>query len=599
MKEKSQVNAKIENIRHSLAHLLAMAVLKKFPDAKLGIGPVIENGFYYDFALPRPITDADLPEIEKTMREIIAERMAFFGQKVTPAKAKKIFAKQPFKLDLIKDFVKEKKPPTIYYTCPPSSKFQIPSSDCFTDLCRGGHVENTLEINPDAFRLAKIAGAYWKGNEKNTQLTRIYAVAFETKEELDKHLAMLADAEKRDHRVLGERLGIFMFSQKVGQGFPLWLPNGEVIKHELQEYMRKKEEAAGYRYVATGALASGELYDASGHKSYFGEDMYRLTDIEEKELFVKPMNCPHHHVMYQRLVTSYRDLPLRLAEAGAIYRNERSGTLYGLIRVRGPITQNDAHVYITEEQLEQEFINVIKLMKEVYRDVGIANYWFRLSLPDFKGKNRKKFGGDPKLWKWASDLMLNAAKNAGIEIVPAHGEAAFYGPKLDVQIRNVFGKEDTLATSQIDILVPKRMGLTYVDASGEEQNPIVIHQAILGAYERFVAFLLEQTAGNLPFWLSPTQVGVLLITDEVREYGIKIANELRTRTFRISVDDRSETIGKKIREAEMRKIPYLLVIGKREAEAATVSVRKRGKGDIGSMPLKQLITHISDRANKI
>src|SRR3989344_4173197 len=569
---------RLEAARHSLAHLLAMAVLKKFPSAKLGIGPTIENGFYYDFKLPKAISEEDLRGLEATMRALVGEKLDFEGEKVTAAEAKRRFKDQPFKLDLIKEYAKEGRELTVY------------RSGNFTDLCKGGHITNTAAINPDAFKLTKIAGAYWRGDEKKPQLTRIYGVAFTTKKELDEHLAALAEAEKRDHRRLGEELGIFMLSEKVGAGFPLWLPNGEIVKHELQEYLRRKEVAAGYRYVSTGALASGALYEASGHKKYFKDDMYRLLDIEGKELFVKPMNCPHHHVMYQKLVQSYRDLPLRLAEPGGIYRNERSGTLHGLMRVRGPITQNDAHIYVARNDLEKEFAGVLGLLKEIYRELELKNYWFRLSLPDFAGKNKAKFGGDKPLWEWAADVIREAAKRSGIEVVEAPGEAAFYGPKLDIQMQNVLGKEDTIATIQVDVLVPKRMGLIYINKEGKEEHPIVIHRAIVGSYERFIAFLLEQTAGRLPFWLAPVQVAVLTVSDKATRYAEEVFRNLAARGVRTALEASADTIGKKIRASELQKIPYLLIVGEREAQSKTVAVRERGKGDLGNATLAEFLS---------
>lgn len=563
----------IDDIRHTLAHVLAAAVLKKFPKAKLGIGPVIENGFYYDFKLPRPISNDDLPELGKEMRRIIAQGLPVTGKKITPAQAKKVFKDQPFKLDLIKEFAKGRKQLTTYAL-----------GDLFTDLCKGGHADTTRAINPDAFTLTHVAGAYWRGSEKNPQLTRIYGLAFVTKEELKNHLAILEEAKKRDHRVLGEQLQIFMFSELVGPGFPLWLPNGEHIKHTLQEYMREKEEKYGYRYVSTPVLTQGALYERSGHKQYFSEDMYTFNDPDGVEMYVKPMNCPHTHMVYEKLVQSYRDLPMRLAEPGTIYRFERSGTLTGLIRVRGAITQNDAHIYVTPDQVAEEFEKVIALFREVYRELNIQDYWFRLSLPDFKDK-KAKFGGNVKKWKWASERIRAVLEKSGMQFEEAVGEAAFYGPKLDVQIKNVLGKEDTIATAQVDILVPERMKLAYVNAAGKKETPIVIHRAILGSYERFVAFLLEQTAGNLPIWLSPIQAAIVPVSEKFAAYAARVAETLRESGIRVEMNDADETLGKRIRKVAGRKIPYTLIVGEKEQDNTTVNLRGRGNIQEGEMAI--------------
>ncbi len=574
-------NENLDAVRHSLAHLLAAAVLKKYPKTKLGIGPTIENGFYYDFQFPQPISELELKDFEKEMRRLINQKLDFKGEKLTPAKAKKMFRGQPFKQELIKEFTKEKKKLTAYHT-----------GDIFTDLCRGGHVKNTKEINPEAFKLTHLAGAYWRGSEKNPMLTRIYGLAFRAKKELDDHLKILEEAKKRDHRVLGERLKIFAFSDQVGPGFPLWLPNGEFIKHQLQEYMREKEEAQGYQYVSTPVLTQENLYQRSGHKQYFAEDMYKFEDPDGVEMYVKPMNCPHTHMIYEKLVQSYRDLPLRLAEPGTIYRFERSGTLTGLIRVRGAITQNDAHIYVTPEQLAREFQKVLELFKEVYSELGIKDYWFRLSLPDFKNK-KNKFGGNLKMWKWASEQIRRSLEKSGMKFEEAVGEAAFYGPKLDVQAKNVLGKEDTIATAQVDILVPERMGLAYINEEGQKETPIVIHRAIMGSYERFIAFLLEQTAGNLPLWLSPVQIVILPISEKQNSYAEEVAKELKDNGFRVRVNMDNSTVGKRIRESEMQKIPFILVVGENEKASKTVSVRQREKGNLGEMMLEKFMDNLN------
>lgn len=543
------------NIRHSLSHVLAMAVLEVFPEATLAIGPPIENGFYYDFDLPRPLTPEDLPDLQKRMERIVSENIAFTSRKESLAEAEKLLAGQPYKLELLKELGEKGETEVGFYT-----------SGGFTDMCKGPHVATTSEIKPKSFRLSHTAGAYWRGNEKNAMLQRIYGLAFSTEQELKEYDVMMEEAKKRDHRVLGPQLGIYMLSEEVGAGFPLWMPKGETVKYLLQEYMRKKEQARGYQYVSTPAIANEKLYQRSGHATYYADDMFKFTDSEGVTFYIKPMNCPHHHMIYEKLALSYRDLPIKLAEAGGIYRHERSGTLSGLIRVRGTITQNDSHIYVTPAQLKAEFLDVLALFKEVYSEVGLTNYWFRLSLPDFSNE-KGKYGGDQQKWEEASQAIREALQEFGTPFVEAEGEAAFYGPKLDVQVKNVTGKEDTIATSQVDILVPERMGLKYTDEHGEEQVPIVIHRAILGSYERFTAFLIEQTAGNFPFWLAPVQVSVLSVSDQCNEIAGELGKLLSDAGIRVEVDTSSESVGKKIRAASMQKVPLKLVVGQQEGES--------------------------------
>ncbi len=571
----------LHKVRHSLAHLLAASVLKKFPDAELGIGPIIEDGFYYDFKLPRTLTPEDLKEFETSMRELAKQELSFKKKIIEQSEASLILKNQSFKLELAKELSEKKSPLSFYET----------GKNTFIDLCAGPHVKNTKEIDPEGFKLMKIAGAYWRGDSKREQLQRIYGVAFNSKKELDEYLARLEEAQKRDHRVLSEKMGIFMFSDTVGAGYPLWLPNGEIIKHELIEYMRTKEESCGYKYVSTPILTHGALYERSGHKQFYGENMYHFIDPEGVETFIKPMNCPHTHMIYEKLVTSYRDLPLRLAEAGGIYRFELSGTLTGLIRVRGAITQNDSHIYVAPTDLKNELKKVIELFRDVYSEVGLKDYSFRLSLPDFNKKGGK-FGGDKKLWQWAADELSSVLKESGLPYTEAIGEAAFYGPKLDVQAKNVMGKEDTIATAQVDILVPKRMGLNYVDDNGQKQNPIVIHRAILGSYERFIAFLLEQTAGRLPLWLSPIQTVILPIGEAHQSYANEILIQLKSNKIRAAVFSENATLGKRIREAEMQKIPYILIVGDKELALKQISIRHSAKGDLG-------VTNIQDLSDKL
>jgi len=598
------MNQKLENIRHSLAHLLASAVLKIDPQAKLGIGPITENGFYYDFLFSIKVDESLLYKLEEIMKDLIKQNLKFIGKKISFQKAKKIFKNQPFKLELLKDLkkygttdfheiqlikAKKKKIKKI-------SKVTIYQTGDFIDLCRGGHIKNTKEINPEAFKLIKIAGAYWRGDAKNPMLTRIYGVAFENKKELDEYLKRQEIAEKYNHRVLGEKLKIFIISPYVGKGLPLLLPKGEIIKNILINFMREKEEKYGYLYVSTPHIASYKLYEKSGHLKYYQNDMYKVVDPEGEDFYLKPMNCPHHHMIYQYLVKSYNDLPLRLAEAGAVYRVEKSGETYGLMRVRGPITQNDSHIYVKEDQLEEEFLKVLDLFKEVYDELKVfKNYWFRLSLPDFSGKNKEKYGGDLKLWQWASKIISYACKKKEINLVKGLGEAAFYGPKLDIQIKNIYGKEETLATIQIDILIPKRMGLTYIDKNNKEKNPIVIHRAILGSYERFIGFLLEVTKGDLPFWLSPIQVLVLPILKNHQNYAEEVFKKLKENNFRTEIWPAEETLSKRILLAEEEKIPIVLVIGDKEVKNNTCSLREKYKGNLGEKKVDEIIKFLKEK----
>lgn len=594
----------LEKIRHSLAHLLASAFLQIDPKAKLGIGPTTENGFYYDFLPSRKIDESILPELEKIMKDLISKNLKFLGFKKSFAQAKKIFQDQPFKLELLQDLKKygTTEFEQIQLIKAKKAKVQkinqvtVYQTGEFIDLCRGGHVKTTKEINSDAFKLMKMAGAYWRGDEKNPMLLRIYGVAFETKNELEEYLAKEKYAEENNHRVLGEKLKIFLISQEVGKGLPLLLPRGEKIKQILVNFLREKEEKYGYTYVATPHLASANLYQLSGHLKYYQNEMYKIVDPEGDIYFVKPMNCPHHHMIYQRLVRSYRDLPLRLAEAGAVYRFEKSGETYGLMRVRGPISQNDSHIYLTENDLAKEFNLVLDLLFEVYDDIKvIKNYWFRLSLPDFSGANKDKYGGDLKLWQWASRVIKNVCQERKINLTKGIGEAAFYGPKLDMQIKNIFGKEETVATIQVDILVPKRMNLVYIDAKNNLKHPIIIHRAILGSYERFIGFLLEATGGNLPLWLAPLQVVILPIAERNNKYAQYILNILRENKIRAEIYLAEETLSKRILRVESEKIPFIVILGEKEEKSKTLAIRQHQRGDLGTKNINAFLNFLKKK----
>ena len=570
----------LDNIRHSLAHLLAAAVLKKFPKAKLGIGPTIENGFYYDFLLPRNLTPEDLKEFEKTIKWLITQNLPFSGKKVTPATAKKTFEDQLFKLDLIKEFTKDKKPLSIYYT-----------GKEFFDLCRGGHVKNTSEINPDAFKLTHIAGAYWRGSEKNPQLQRIYGLAFTTKKELEEYLKMQEEAKKRDHREIGKKQKLFIFDDLIGSGLPLWLPNGTIIKNEIEKFAVEMEEKYGYRRVATPHIAKQKLFETSGHLPYYADSMFPPMKLDDGNYYLKAMNCPLHHLIYKSEPRSYRDLPLRFAEYGTVYRNELSGTLAGLLRVR-MLSMNDAHIYCRADQIEEEFKKVMELTIQYFGVFGLKNYSFRLSLWD--PKNKKKYINEPKNWKMAEDILRNVLKNLGVKFTEVKNEAAFYGPKVDIQYKSVGGREETMSTIQLDFAAKKRFDLIYHDKDSKENDEVfVIHRAPLSTHERFIAYLIEHYAGEWPTWLAPSQVKILPVSEKFSSYGEKVLSELKQNSIRAEISEANETLGKRIRETEIEKVPYTLVVGEREMKDENVNVRKRGKKETETISLQSFIAKIA------
>jgi len=570
----------IEKIRHSLAHLLAAEIKKAYPRVKLGMGPAIENGFYYDFDFGGSAQEnvnflktQDLKKIEKAMRESILKKILFKKKNISKSEAKKIFKDQPYKIELINDL--------------PGSIVSIYQSGDFIDLCKGPHIKSTDEIDVNAFTLTKTAGAYWRGSEKNPMLTRIYGLAFLTKKELDDYLKQQEEIEKRDHRVLGEKLEIFMIDENIGKGLPLYLPNGYFIRRQLENYIYNIEQDNGYLHVLTPHLAKEGLYKTSGHLAHYKDDMYSPIDIEGEKYYLKPMNCPHHHSIYKHQIRSYKDLPLRIAELGTVYRFERSGVLSGLIRVRG-FTQNDAHIYTTPEKLEEEIMNILKLHQQVFKDFKIEDYWYRLSLPDFKNKN--KFGDvkNKKMWNKGSNILRKCLEKNNVKFIEAKGEASFYGPKIDIQIKDIHGKEDSIATIQVDYYSSSKFNLEYIDENNKKQPPIIIHRAIFGSFERFIAFLLEKTAGYLPFWLVPVQVAIINIGLKHQEYAEKVLDVLKKNNIRAKIES-EDAVSKRIRNGEIKKIPYLLIIGDREMNSQTVSVRKTGKGDIGQMNLKKFL----------
>ncbi len=602
---------KLQIMRHSMAHVMATAIQQKWPKTKFGVGPAVENGFYYDVDLgDDSLSEDDLADLEKEMKKIIKADQPFEKSELSIDEAL-VWAKdsqQPYKEELLNDLMRAgttvakdldaDELGTITGGDSKVDKVSFYKNGSFTDLCRGPHVESTGKVG--AFKLMRVSGAYWRGKEGNPQMQRIYGVAFETEKELRQHLNMLEEAKKRDHRVIGEKLNLFFLSDIVGAGLPLMMPKGEIIKKTLMDYMRSKEEARGYQYVSTPVLTQRKLYELSGHADYFLDDMY-ATEIDEEgnQFFLKPMNCPHHHMIYNKMVESYRDLPLRLSEHAGLYRYELSGTLTGLIRMRGPITQNDSHTYVTKDQLKQEFKDVLELFREVYQETGIDDYWFRLSLPDF---DKDKFVDDPKKWDFAAEVIREVLEESGLPYVEGVGEAAFYGPKVDVQTRNVLGKEDTIATVQLDILVPERMDLTYVDVDGQKKYPYIIHKSIMGAFERFMAFLLEKTAGNLPVWLAPEQIRLVTVNQE--EPTVKCAENILEKAkklgLRVYLDNSSESVGKKIRESEIMKVPYTLVIGEKEIESGNVMPRIRSDISAGAsnetVSIEQFLETVANEA---
>ncbi|MBU6500279.1 MAG: threonine--tRNA ligase [Patescibacteria group bacterium] len=582
--------SKIEAIRHSLAHLLAAAVLKKFPDAKLGIGPTIDNGFYYDFLLPRTLTPEDLKELEKTMRGLAHQNLPFSGKEVTAAEAKKVFKDQQFKLDLIKEFSNPpadgKKPLTIYYT-----------GDAFFDLCRGGHVENTKEIPADAFKLDKIAGAYWRGDEKNPQLQRIYGLAFETKKELEDYLKLREEAAKRDHKILGKKLRLFVFSPEVGPGLPMYTPRGNAIRETLLNYIAGLKRSRGYSFVWTPHLAKKQLYIKSGHLGKYDAMLPPIKIEDDEELVVKPMNCPHHFAIYNSEPHSYRDLPFRIAENATDYRNEKSGELNGLFRVRS-LTQDDTHHIIRHDQIASEIDTILGLTREVYENFGFKNYKVEISTWD--PKNKKKYFGTEKAWEEAQNSLIAGAKRWNAPYKVVEGEAAFYGPKIDIRVEDALGRDWQLTTVQLDYNQPENFDMTYTDDKGGKARPVVIHAAILGSVDRFMGVIIEHFAGAFPLWLAPVQVSILPISEKQNKYCSAILEKLSASGVRAEMPDANESLGKRIREAEIMKVPYVLVAGEKEEKNGTINVRHYKRGQEGEIDIENLLEKISSEIkNKV
>ena len=563
-------NERLQRLNHSGAHLLAQAVKHLYPNAKFWVGPVIEEGFYYDIDLGNvTLTEEDLPKIEKEMKKIVKDGKKIIRHELTRQEALEMFKNDEYKIDLI-----ERMPEDEVITCY--------SQGDFTDLCRGPHVESTKELKH--FKLLKVSGAYYKGDSKNKMLQRIYGICFDTEEELQKHLEFLEDCKQRDHRKLGKDLGIFMFSELVGKGLPMWLPNGFTVRQNLVNYIMNKEISLGYKHVMTPSLGNVDLYKTSGHWDHYKEDMFPAMELDDEAYVLRPMNCPHHMMMFKNSLHSYRDLPVRIAEIANDFRYEASGAVCGIERTRA-FTQNDSHIFCRLDQIKDEFQGVVKLILDVYKDFGFNDYEFRLSLRD-KNDKEKYFDND-EMWDKAENELRKVLTELNIPFYEAEGEAAFYGPKLDVQVKSAIGHDVTLSTCQLDFLLPERFELTYIDEEGKKVRPVVIHRAILGSLDRFIAFLLEETKGALPLWLAPVQVNIIPVSSEHQlDYAYEVKEILEKSGIRVEVDARNEKLGYRMRESQTKKIPYTLVLGDNEKENKTVTYRKHGSSD------KETLNHL-------
>ncbi|WP_425288035.1 threonine--tRNA ligase [Priestia megaterium] len=575
----------LEIMRHSTAHLMAQAIKRLYKDTKvqLGVGPVIENGFYYDIDMEESITPEDLGKIEKEMKKIVNSNIEIERKEVSREEAIQLFKEvgDELKLELID-------------AIPAGEKVTIYQQGEFFDLCRGVHVPSTGKIKE--FKLLSVAGAYWRGDSDNQMLQRIYGTAFFTKADLDEHLRLLEEAKERDHRKLGKELNLFTNSQKVGQGLPLWLPKGATIRRIIERYIVDKEVSLGYQHVYTPVLGSVELYKTSGHWEHYQDDMFPAMEMDNEDLVLRPMNCPHHMMVYKQGIHSYRELPIRIAELGTMHRYEMSGALSGLQRVRG-MTLNDAHIFVRPDQIKEEFIRVVRLVEAVYKDFGFENYSFRLSYRD--PADTEKYFDDDAMWEKAQSMLKDAMDELDLDYYEAEGEAAFYGPKLDVQVKTALGKEETLSTVQLDFLLPERFDLTYVGEDGKQHRPVVIHRGVVSTMERFVAFLIEEYKGAFPTWLAPVQVQVIPVSPTVHlEYAKKVQEQLQLAGIRVELDSRDEKIGYKIREAQMQKIPYMLVVGDKEVEDKAVNVRKYGEQNSETVDFQAFLQNVKAEASR-
>ncbi|MFQ6608318.1 MAG: threonine--tRNA ligase [Fidelibacterota bacterium] len=568
---------------HSTSHLMAQAVKQLFPKTKVTIGPTIENRFYYDFDKETPFTEEDLSKIEERMKELAAEGLKIQRHELSRKDALKLFKEmgESYKEEII-DEISE------------SDTISAYSQGDFIDLCRGPHVPATDFIK--FFKLLNISGAYWRGDEKNKMLQRIYGTAFPTKKQLKQYLFLLEEAKRRDHRKIGKEMELFTFDDEVGPGLPLWLPKGAIIIDELEKLAKQTEQKAGYQRVRTPHLTKGTLYEKSGHLQHYKDSMYPAMDVDGIDYYIKPMNCPHHHKIYAATPKSYRDLPIRLAEYGTCYRYEKSGQLFGLMRVRS-MQMNDAHIYCTEDQFKDEFLDVCKMYMEYFSIFDIEKYEMEFCTHSPEGLG-KKYINEPELWIKTEQAVREALNEGNINYLEIPGEAAFYGPKIDVQVWSAIGKKFTLATNQVDFAIPSKFDLTYTNEKNEEETPLCIHRAPLGTHERFIGFLIEHFAGDFPLWLAPIQVAVLSISEKTSDYAIQVGNQLKEASIRNEVDIRADKIGAKIRKAEIRKINVMFIVGEKEAQTKTVSVRRRFQGDLGSRSLNDIITELQKEINE-
>lgn len=574
--------AQIDHIRHSLSHLLATAVKEWDPDVRLAIGPTIDTGFYYDFELTRPLSEKDFPALEKRMRALIKEKLSFERIDATGAQAREEFHNQPYKLELIDELERNNEKITLY------------QSGAFIDLCRGGHVEKTSEIDPKSFKLDRVAGAYWRGSEKNKMLTRVYGLAFESEERLQAYLVGREEAKRRDHRKLGVELDLFTFSELVGGGLPLWTPKGTWLRHLLDRFVWELRRARGYERVEIPHITKKELYETSGHWQKFSDELFRMKTRDGHEFAMKPMNCPHHTQIYARRQWSYRDLPQRYANTTMVYRDEQTGELSGLLRVRA-ITQDDAHVFCRVLQAKEEIVKIWDIVTEFYAKTGGFSLTPRLSLHD--PERQEKYLGNRETWGAAEDMLREIVREKGATATEAVGEAAFYGPKIDFLATDSLGRQWQLATIQLDMNLPERFDLFCINENGEKERIVIIHAAIMGSLERYISVLIEHLGGSFPVWLSPLQVKVLPIGEAHLEYARGVFEALRGADIRAELDDSSETLGRKIRNAKLEKVPYFLVIGDKEVENETVTVEGR-EGQVGAMALEDFIARVWDEVNK-
>lgn len=566
---------KVETLRHSLAHIMAYAVQEIYPETKFGIGPVIENGFYYDFDLPKSISEKNLGTIEKKMKEIIKKDLPFEKKSISKTEAKKLFKNQEYKLELIQEL----------------SKISIYKLGKFVDLCKGPHLKSTKQIHEDSFKLTKIAGAYWRGDEKNKMLTRIYGTAFNSKRELKNHLEKLKKAEEIDHRILGKKLNLFIIDEEIGAGLPIWTPQGTILRKLVEDYLYQELTKAGYQWITSPHIANLNLWKTSGHLGFYKENMYSPIKIDEEEYMLKPMNCPFHLKVYKSEIRSYKNLPIKLTEIGTVYRYEKSGVLHGLTRVRG-FSIDDTHIFCTPEQLSKELQKTTKLAIKILKDFGFKDLEIYLSTKP------KKYIGTDKIWKKATNSLEYALSSLKLNYEIDKGGGAFYGPKIDIKIKDNLGRPWQCTTIQVDFNLPQRFNLQYIDKNGKKKEPIMIHRALLGSVERFIGVLIENYAGAFPLWLSPTQIWIIPIGSKHKKYSQEILKELKENNLRVELRDENETISKKIRQGETLKIPYMVIIGDKEIKNKKISIRPRSEGNLGQTSLQSFIKKLKTEIEK-